>query len=168
MIGRGRDVNTTEVARHTGVEGGMYGGEVDSHKCNISFEQVKEIGEMIGVSWATTKGKSKEEASGRVGSDGSKGVVGAKHRLCVNVDVIVPVNSKYFSGHISWTIVVILSGPMDSVLLLLFSRQRSRCRMIPRLSFRLGIELRGVAIHICTFLEGDQVDSGATVLTSKD
>nr|GEW33489.1 RNA-directed DNA polymerase, eukaryota [Tanacetum cinerariifolium] len=115
MIGRGRDVNTTEVARHTGVEGlgedkkgvskahkeyyeegdgnnkifmfrGMYGGEVDSHKCNISFEHVKEIGEMIGVSWATMKGKSKEEASGRVGSDGSKGVVGAEHRLAGSMD----------------------------------------------------------------------------------
>nr|GFA31880.1 uncharacterized mitochondrial protein AtMg00810-like [Tanacetum cinerariifolium] len=36
------------------------------------------------------------------------------------------------------------------------------------LPFRLRIELRGVAIHICTFLEGDQIDSGATVLTSKD
>nr|GEX42649.1 hypothetical protein [Tanacetum cinerariifolium] len=34
--------------------------------------------------------------------------------------------------------------------------------MIPRLSFRLGIELRGVAIHIYTFLEGDQIDYGAT------
>nr|GEU84502.1 retrovirus-related Pol polyprotein from transposon TNT 1-94 [Tanacetum cinerariifolium] len=27
-----------------------------------------------------------------------------------------------------------------------------------------GIELRGVAIHICTFLEGDQIDSGATYI----
>nr|GEX75603.1 hypothetical protein [Tanacetum cinerariifolium] len=37
-----------------------------------------------------------------------------------------------------------------------------------RLPFQLGIELRGVAIHICTFLEGDQIDSGAMVSTSKD
>nr|GEX86318.1 reverse transcriptase domain-containing protein [Tanacetum cinerariifolium] len=49
------------------------------------------------------------------------------------------------------------------------------CRMIPRLVIILegemctsGIELRGVAIHICTFLEGDQIDSGALVSTSKD
>nr|GEY31911.1 hypothetical protein [Tanacetum cinerariifolium] len=48
-------------------------------------------------------------------------------------------------------------------------------RMIPRLVIILegemctsGIELRGVAIHICTFLEGDQIDSGTTVLTLKD
>nr|GEZ04181.1 V-type proton ATPase subunit a1-like [Tanacetum cinerariifolium] len=27
--------------------------------------------------------------------------------------------------------------------------------------FSQGIELRGIAIHICTFLEGDQIDSGA-------
>nr|GEV03580.1 hypothetical protein [Tanacetum cinerariifolium] len=30
--------------------------------------------------------------------------------------------------------------------------------------FGLGIELRGVAIHICTFLKGDQIDSGATYI----
>nr|GEZ27817.1 hypothetical protein [Tanacetum cinerariifolium] len=29
-------------------------------------------------------------------------------------------------------------------------------------NFGTGIELRGVVIHICTFLEGDQIDSGAT------
>nr|GEU76097.1 hypothetical protein [Tanacetum cinerariifolium] len=32
----------------------------------------------------------------------------------------------------------------------------------------IRIELRGVEIHICTFLEGVVIDCGATVLTSKD
>nr|GEU37783.1 hypothetical protein [Tanacetum cinerariifolium] len=40
----------------------------------------------------------------------------------VTVDVTVPVNSGCIFCHISWTIVVILHGPMDFVLLLLFSR----------------------------------------------
>nr|GEW91247.1 retrotransposable element Tf2 [Tanacetum cinerariifolium] len=54
----------------------------------------------------------------------------------------------------------------------LSSFQQSRwCRMISRLVIILegemctsGIELRGVAIHICTFLEGDQIDSDATYI----
>nr|GEV97790.1 hypothetical protein [Tanacetum cinerariifolium] len=73
----------------------------------------------------------------------------------VTVDVTVLVNSKYFSGHISWTIVVILSGPMDFVLLLLFSRQRSRlikrdCKEISNI-FSQGIAFAIMSCEKTTF-----------------
>ncbi|GJS41642.1 hypothetical protein Tco_0566685 [Tanacetum coccineum] len=82
MIGRGRDTKTTEAARHTGVKGLGEDKKGSQRRIRniIRKEMVKEIGEMISVLWAMTKGKSKEEASRWVGSDGSKDVVCAKHQ----------------------------------------------------------------------------------------
>nr|GEY63360.1 hypothetical protein [Tanacetum cinerariifolium] len=74
MIGRRRDTKATKVARHTGVEGAGKDkkGVLEAHKEYYK----KGDGEMIGVSWAMTEDKPKEETSARVGSDGSKGIVG--------------------------------------------------------------------------------------------
>ncbi|GJT43274.1 hypothetical protein Tco_0951989 [Tanacetum coccineum] len=45
------------------------GGEVDSQKCNISMEEVKELGEMIGVSWVKTGDRAQMGGAGREGID---------------------------------------------------------------------------------------------------
>ena len=39
--------------------------EVESNKCNISIEQVREVGEMIGVSWLRAEGGKELEDTGR-------------------------------------------------------------------------------------------------------
>ncbi|GKA56639.1 hypothetical protein Tco_0755711 [Tanacetum coccineum] len=43
--------------------GGMKDGETESNRCNISKEQVKEVGEMIGVSWVLAEKEKKLEKS---------------------------------------------------------------------------------------------------------
>ncbi|GJX28635.1 reverse transcriptase domain, reverse transcriptase zinc-binding domain protein [Tanacetum coccineum] len=49
-------------------------GESANSKCNVNMEQVKEIGEMIGVSWVAAE-KEKERVKGREGYSGKKGWV---------------------------------------------------------------------------------------------
>ncbi|PWA53070.1 hypothetical protein CTI12_AA448820 [Artemisia annua] len=105
-IGRRVVTKDTEVPRHTGVEGvgednkgisviykeyheeedansgvfvfrGVKHVESERHSCNISVEQVKEIGEMIGVSWVKAEGEVRMEKSVRVEEEIGVGVTGA-------------------------------------------------------------------------------------------
>ncbi|GKE23935.1 RNA-directed DNA polymerase, eukaryota, partial [Tanacetum coccineum] len=76
MIGRGRDTKTTEVARHMGVDGL---GEDKKGVSKAHKEYYKE-GDGNNRIFMFRVGKSKEEASRWVGSDGSKGVVCAEHQ----------------------------------------------------------------------------------------
>ncbi|GJS41645.1 hypothetical protein Tco_0566688 [Tanacetum coccineum] len=86
MIGRGRDTKTTEVARHTGVEG------LGEDKKGVSKAHKEYYKEGDGNNRIFMfRGKSKEEASCWVGSDGSKGVVCAEHQKKGWVSMIIRV-----------------------------------------------------------------------------
>ncbi|GJZ71755.1 hypothetical protein Tco_0635606 [Tanacetum coccineum] len=67
---RRRSINkANEVARRVGVFGNSKDDEAQSKRCNLNMEQVKEIGEMIGVSWKLAEDVMSRKTVDRVDSE---------------------------------------------------------------------------------------------------